>query len=55
MKGHRTHEDQRRMMAVADYHDQWFKSSIAAFNTYYICRAGGHDVCRTVTKSAFWR
>ena len=43
------------MIAAAGYHDQWFKSSIAFCNTYYICRAGGHDECRTVTRSAYWR
>ena len=50
----RTHMDQRGMVAAPDYHDQWFKSSIAALNSYYICRAGGHDVCRTVTNRAYW-
>ena len=28
------HMDQRGMIAAADYHDQWFRSSVAAFNVY---------------------
>ena len=32
-------EDQVGMCKAADYHDQWFRTKVAAFNIYYICRA----------------
>ena len=51
-----THEDQIGMCRAAGYHDQWFKSLVAAFNVYYICRSGGAGwPCRTVTLSNWWK
>ena len=50
------HEYQVGMCRAADYHDQWFRSNVAAFNVYYICRAGHADwPCRTVTLSSWWK
>ena len=37
--------DQEGMYKAADYNDQWFKSSVAAFNTYDICGAGATTTC----------
>ena len=49
-------EDQVGMCKAADYHDQWFKTEVAAFNVYYICRAGHAEwPCRTVTLSNWWK
>ena len=41
-------EDQSGMIKAADCHDTWFRTKVAAFNAYYICRAGHADwPCRT--------
>ena len=51
-----TKEDPVGMCKAADYHDQWFRSKVAAFNVYYICRAGNALwPCRTVTLSNWWK
>ena len=36
----RDNEDQIGMIKAADYHDTWFRTDVAAFNVYYICRSG---------------
>ena len=36
-----TTDDQTGMIKAADYHDTWFRTEVAAFNVYYICRSGG--------------
>ena len=52
----KVNEDQSGMIKAADYHDTWFRTKVAAFNVYYICRAGRADwPCRTVTLSKWWK
>ena len=50
-----TTDDQTGMIKAADYHDTWFRTEVAAFNVYYICRAGHEEwPCRTVKLSNWW-
>ena len=52
----KTRDDQNGMCKAADYHDTWFRTEVAAFNVYCICRAGGAAwPCRTVTLSRWWK
>ena len=44
------------MIKAADYHDTWFRTKVAAFNVYYICRSGHAQwPCRAVTLSNWWK
>jgi hypothetical protein len=55
MRSFEGHEQQRAMQLAADYSDQWFSSSGASFNCYYICTAGGGVwPCCTLIESMAW-